>query len=566
MPAYIASAPKRFPPLDISQEAPVVTRKQIDIKHPEFLLNQEKWFNVSVLYTGGDEIKRVADRFLKRRPKEDQTVYQHRVDQFCYEDNLGCGLGWHEAEMFENDPAIEIKVKGKDGQPTDAEISPDQQAFYPQKFLKDCDCHGTTFIDMYRRVFTQLLLFGQTYVSVDLPARDPDNLVQTLQDERAKGLLDPYICAISPMDVINWDKDDHGNLLWAVIYSKNEQQRFLKKPVVVERWYWYDRQQYRVYEAKYEKPQSAVVITGAGMNSAPSTTSNLDAEKVPIELVRAGYHALAGKNVVPLQHIQVPDGWYMGNRAYLPALEHLNLSNALKFSLYMAALAVPVLITDDDVSSITMSETGFIKLGIGSSYHYAEPTGTCWEKLSERCKTLTEEIWRALYLVSQARSTTATASSQSGISKKQDMAPSHDVLNGLGDILRAKMQVTLEWVAAARVLAGFEADSNLTFDVRGFAFEEKLSTDEIAVIQDLLNMEIPSDLLEKELFILAARAALRDANADTLKAIIDQIRAAPDKATRVLEQQNAQAEQLQKTMVKTMGLDDPEGEGDAPAS
>jgi hypothetical protein len=59
---------------------------------------------------------------------------------------------------------------------------------------------------------------------------------------------------------------------------------------------------------------------------------------------------------------------------------------------------------------------------------------------------------------------------------------------------------------------------------------------------------------------------LRDANADTLKAIIDQIRAAPDKATRVLEQQNAQAEQLQKTMVKTMGLDDPEGEGDAPAS
>jgi hypothetical protein len=146
------------------------------------------------------------------------------------------------------------------------------------------------------------------------------------------------------------------------------------------------------------------------------------------------------------------------------------------------------------------------------------------------------------------------------------MAPSHDVLNGLGDILRAKMQVTLEWVAAARALTGFETDLNLTFDVRGFAFEEKLSTDEIAVIQDLLNMEIPSDLLEKELFILAARAALRDANADTLKAIIDEIRTAPDKATRVLEQQNAQAEQLQKTMVKTMGLDDPEGMGDAPAS
>lgn len=562
MAVIIAPAPKGFTPVDVSQEALTVTRKQIDAKHPDYLLRRELWTNINLLYEGGQSIIRCADRFLKRRPKEDQTVYQHRIDQFNYENNLGAGLGWHEAQMFENDPTIDLKVRGKDGQPVkDGKLTPDQDAFYNQKFLKDADRHGTTFVDVYRKLFTMLLKFGQGFISVDLPARDPDQTVQTLQQERDAALLDPYICAIEPENVINWETDEYGNLNWVVLYAKTEQQRFLQNPLVIERWYWYDRKQYRVYEAKYDKPQTASTATDAAATSAGVTSALVDMEKIPIELVRAGYHPLASKNTVPLQHVTVPAGWWMGNRAYLVALEHLNVSNALKWSLYMAALAVPILITDDDVSNLTQSEVGFFKFGIGSDYKFAEPSGTCWEHLANRARTLTEEIWRALYLVSQARTTSATASAQSGVSKQQDMAPSHDVLNGMGDILRAAMQQTLELVTAARVFVGFEQDANLIPDVRGFAFEEKLSTDEIAVIQDLLAMNIPSDLFEKECFILAVRAALRDANPDTLQDIIDQIRAAPDKQTRELQAQQAQTNLLQQQMTTTLALDDPEGVG-----
>lgn len=542
----VAPAPKGFQPVDVTSESSTVQRKQIDRKHPDYLLKRDVWTNVSLMYEGGAAIARCADRFLLQRPKEDQQVYAHRVAQFCYENNLGAGLGWHEAQMFENDPAIDIRMKGADGQAIDGDLPKDQDGFYNQRFLKDCDKHGTTFVDAYRKAFTMLLKFGEAWISVDLPARPEGVQPQTLQQERDSGLLEPYMCVMEPASVINWERDDYGNLNWAVLYSRTEQQRFLNKPLVIERWYWYDRQQYRVYEAKHEQGESGSVTDAGGAVVAGVTLSEQD--KVPVELVKAGYHPLARKNVVPLQHVRVPEGWWMGNRAYLPAKEHINVSNALKWSLFMAALAVPVLITDEDVSSITHAEHSFIKLGLGGDYKFAEPSGVCWEQLANRAKTLTEEIWRALYLVAQARSTNATASTQSGVSKQQDMAPSHDVLNGMGDVLRAAMQQTLQLVAQARAFAGSEVDLNLVFDVRGFAFEEKLSTDEIAVIQNLLNLNIPSDLFEKECFILAVRAALRDANPETLQAIIDQIKAAPDKQTRELQQASAEQDMLAAKM------------------
>ena len=115
MPVIIAPSPKGYAPINVDEEHLTVTRKQIDGKHPDYLLRRELWTNVNLLYEGGQAIIRCADRFLKRRPKEDQTVYQHRIDQFNYENNLGAGLGWHEAQMFENDPTIQLKIKGADG-------------------------------------------------------------------------------------------------------------------------------------------------------------------------------------------------------------------------------------------------------------------------------------------------------------------------------------------------------------------------------------------------------------------------------------------------------------------
>ena len=538
MPVIIAPAPKGLTPIALGNEALTLSRKQVDARHPNWQQNKEMWGNVALLYEGGDAVKRAAAQFLDKRPAEDSSVYSHRLKQFCYENNLGTGLGWHEAKMFESEPTISIKAKGKDGQPTDAKLSPDQDAFYNQRCLKDCDRHGCSLVDMYREVFTNLLLYGHSYVMVDLPARDPDKPVSTLQDEKAQHLLDPYVCVLSPLDVINWECDSHRNLNWAVVYSKTEEREFAKPVTVVERWYLYTRQQYRVYEIR----------TVQAENSTPASSDAGTAE-----LVRAGYHPMAALNRVPLQKIEVPPGWWMANRAYLPVLKHINVTNALHWSLFMAALAVPVVITEDDIGSIMQTEHGFIKLGIGSDYKFAEPSGRCWEALAQEAETLKQEIFREMYLVAQARDTSATPAAQSGVSKQQDMQPSKEVLNGMGDILRAAIQGTLDAVAAARNVALSDVDANLTFDVRGFQFKESASKDEVSAVQQVLNLDIPSPTFEKEVHKYAVASVIPDMNPDTRKVIFDEIDAAPAREERDLERRKKENQLLADSMGAAMG-------------
>jgi len=487
-------------------------RKDVDAKHPEY--NASAWEDTRLLYEGGLAIWEHRGRFLKQRPREDSTLYQYRLEHFCYENHLGTGLGWHEAEMFKQDPTIDIKLTGAKGEATDAPLPADQAAFWT-RFLGDCTRHGTTFVDLFRVVFTDLLLYQCSWVLTDLPTRDESQKPGSLAEEKKAGLLDPYLTHVSPQSLINWDCDAQGNLTWAVIYAKVSTQSFGAGAGAgsLERWTYFDRQGYRVYEAPVKQEVTS------------------DADQQPITMVREGYHALAAQGRLPLRRIQVPKGWWMGNRTYLPAIEHLNVSNALKWSLFMAALAMPVVITDDEMSDLTQSEAGFIKLSMGSDYKFAEPQGHSWEYLTRRAEALKEDIYRSMYLVAQARSNSATASAQSGVSKQQDMQPSHDVLAGIGDILRAGMQWVLGDVATARAtVPGYERDARLLFDVRGFSFDEEVNQAQIETVTGLYALNIPSKTLEKELDKRVARAAMPDLNPSIHELICAEIDAAPSRA------------------------------------
>lgn len=535
----VRPAPKGMAPVDMTNVPTAVERDVIDAKHPSWKQHQEVWFNTAVMYEGGTLIKKFATKFLFRRPKEDASVYAHRLELFTYENNIGTGLGWWQAEMFSADPKIDIRTKDADGNPvTDATINPDADKYYNQQLLKDCDKHGTSFLDFYKDVFRNLLLFRECFVLLDRKPMDPDSVV-TLEDARKSGEYDPYLCAYSPLDVINWDTDAFGNLNWAVVYKCTEQQRFLLPALKIERWYYYDRQQYRIYES---------------VSDAGSTPVQQD-QKAKVALVETGFHAMAANDMVPLQHIEFPEGWWLSNRAYLPATEHIDTVNVLRWSLRMAGLAVPVVCTDDDISTLTQSEYMFIKLSQGSTYNWSEPEGRSWTHLADRIKVLTEEIWRAMYLVAQSRSTSATASSQSGVSKQQDMAPSHDVLGGMGGILRAAMQNTLQFVMLAR------GDDNLIPDVTGFTFEDKLTSAELDVIEAVLALGIPSDLFEREVYKLAIRLVLKGANDDLLNKIFEQVMTGPTRG----EQQAAQLQQRANLVRQniTTALKDPVTAGES---
>ena len=128
-----------------AHEAAAAYLKALDAKHPEYTANARAWEDLGLLYCGGHALKAQASRFLVKRPKELSDVYSARLQRFTYQNILGTALGWYQAAMFETDPDIIVKREGGDA-------NEEEQAFY-SRFLNDCDKGGTSFVDLYRRVF-----------------------------------------------------------------------------------------------------------------------------------------------------------------------------------------------------------------------------------------------------------------------------------------------------------------------------------------------------------------------------------------------------------------------------
>lgn len=500
--------------------------------HYEYDFRYEAWLDLSLLYEGGAALKNRAERLLKKRPREDEEVFACRLDGFTYNNILGLALGWYGASLFDSAPEMFFKG-GSEG-------------FYDD-FLENCDTVGTGYVDFFKRVFQVLLTYGAAWVLTDLKGLEPgEDAPVTRQDERDGGFLDPHVASYTPIEVINWQYDKLGKLKWCVVKIETQEQNFLEEPQIVSTWFYYDRQNYRVWEDR-RSPQEQVTIA---LNTSGRTA----------KLLREGKHALARVNRVPVRRLLLSEGLWLANRAYLLLLDHLNSDNALKFALLMSNLAVPVVIGDFDPQDMTFAEVGFLHFPSGTEYQWSEPEGKSFAQAAKRIESAREEAFRLMGLQSQGRSMHATPAMQSGRSKQLEMAPAKQTLVGMGDDVRRHMQDVLLDVRDAR------GDTKVEPDVRGFNFQDDMSTEEVFAVTSLLGMRIPSKTFEKTIYKKVAKAWMTDANRDELTKVYGEIEAGPTMEEREQDEFNQRVKLAKSSLSKAMmkgnrELEQPPGRG-----
>lgn len=511
---------------------PVAT---IDQRREEHKLFCDAWDNLDVLRQGGRVLQMQADRFLIKRPKEPNDVYQVRLQHLKYQNLLAMVIGYYNAKLFESDPDVDLKIAGEAiEEPADPDnpdmTDPNDDAwdFYNETFLKDCDRAGTSFTDFMRSVIEDVLLYQRSYVLLDLPKGVQNGA--TLADQDVRPLLRRY----DPRAAINWDADAYGNLAWIVFEVKTFERKFMGKRVAVRRWYYFDTQKFYTYEWRDDDKQTGTTPVARLVDEGPHSMSDYaDPETGQI-----------GR--VPVHVIDVQADQWMANRIYFSLIDHFNTDNTYSWSLLMANLAMPVIITEGEYRP-TLSEGGYILLPPGSEFHWTEPGGKTFDASDRRLAALREEIFRMVNLQAQGRSSSASASSQSGYSKEQDMAPARDVLNFFGDIIRSNMQVILYLVAAIR------QEATMDFDVRGFDFNETdklLDIEEAAAVEGL---EIPSETFRKERMKEVVRSFAHDWNPELIATIEAEIDAAPTQEE--LDQQQAEQDQqaIQTSLQRSAG-------------
>lgn len=510
---------------------PVATINQSNALHQ---LYGQLWRDIDVLHQGSRVLQLQADRFLLKRPKEPNDIYIERVKGFTYHNLMDLGVGYYRAKLFEDDPEIDIKQSGKalvapaettDTKDPEVIVDPADAVwhFYVEQFLVDCDGGRTSYVEFFKLVMASLLLYQRAYILMDLPAGTQN--AATAADQNIRPLLKLY----GPQQVINYEVDDRGNLNWILIRVESQDHSFLKRARKIVRWHYFDRTEFFTYEWREgdKRPE--------GVNS--------DVAK----LVGFGNHSMADYkddetgNVtgrVPVHVIEVTSDFWIANRVFLPMIDHLNVDNSYSFALKQGNLAMPV-ITSDSEFQPTLAECGFIMLPQGATFAWAEPSGTSYQRSQERIDSLREEIFRLMHLQAQGKSSTAVASAQSGYSKEQDMAPAHDILESMGDLIRTNMQIVLYLVAAIR------QETTLDFDVRGFEFEEREVLPEIEAVAALQAVQVRSETFAREVEKSLVRSFGRDWNPELVKTIEAEIDAAP--SNEELQQQELQQDQKMLT-------------------
>jgi hypothetical protein len=496
-----------------------VSVEAIDVQHADYTTYIDAWNQLELLHAGGVRLKNQAQMFLMRRPKEMVDVYMERGKRFVYQDILGTIVGWYVAKLYEREPRIDIETGDE---------------FY-EKFLKDCDRSGGTFVDADRDHFINQLLYGRSYALIDLPRVESE--IASRADEIEAG-IEPYLTIWDPRTVINWQTDEDGNFNWIVMKSVRQvQDEPLSKPRTESYWHIFDRQQYYTY--RYIQAADDAVLSDKRTD-----------QKAIATLIDSGPHALSASNRVPVRCLSVPDTLWLGNRAYLQLWDHLDTENTYSWKLFMANLPLLVLKGEPNMTGMSVSESAWLHLkDEKASIEWLEPDGSSFEEARQRLQYLREEIYRCFYLQAQGRSSSATGSAASGYSKELDMAPSADVLNMFGARHRADMQLLLSDVALVRGDAEFKAD------IGWQKFDDKPTMAAISVAQAVQDLGIENPVFERELDKRVISAALDDANEETKAAALKLVDESPSRS----EKKTAEQQMQQQAFAKSFQREDVRG-------
>jgi len=432
--------------------------RQIDIEHPEYIARKHVWRAYRDLYAGGEQIKQNAATYLVQRQKEPADVYRERLSRVFYENYLGSIVDWYGATLFRREPLL--LVDGND----------ERAKAFVNSFVEDCDCKGTSLSEFFRKLITEAMITGSSYVMVDFPRMT--GKAATRAEEEERGAARAYLVDWTAEQLINWSHDPAGSFEWVVL----RQSSLRKDTVAAERWIketrwlYYDKQQFQIYRRMESE-------TGAAGE---------------IERIDQGLHGLAASNRVPLFSVRVPEGLWLMNKAGLLQLEHFNKSNALGWALTMGLFATPVIYSDREWDQV-VGESYYIQLGQQDRFGWTEPEGKVYQVAAENLKRLQEEIYRVCYLLTQAGGP-MSGGSASGLSKQRDYAITQEVLRAYGDVVKETMKRILRAIVDARQdRLGVDVSGMDEFDIGDFSAE-------LADAERLLALGIPSTTLKRQVF------------------------------------------------------------------
>lgn len=205
----------------------------LDRCHPYYVSMLSLWNRATSAYKGGRDYVR---KTLTRHPSETEEEFKYRQEH-----SYNINLIKYSTQKFGD------YIFSK----------PPRRTGAPDYILKDFDRKGKSANSVIREIFDYFTIYGLAWVFVDMPVLD-GNLVSL--DVKTKNKIRPYVNAVAPMDVPDWDYDDTGELNWIIREEYiTEKTDPLREPKRIKRRTLYTKEYWQTFDKVIDAGQSGVI-------------------------------------------------------------------------------------------------------------------------------------------------------------------------------------------------------------------------------------------------------------------------------------------------------------------
>lgn len=454
----------------LAQAAPAsMTWADFQQRHPEW--RGEYWAECRALYAGGDKLlgdKAVLERLFPQHLHEAGKIYEERKKRAHYYpyagtiiDHLLAGLGTDPLRIsfsIVDDKGVQtLPPEGKWWERwicdvTDTAERPSDYGLEDDDDGEDDDEGGTTMHAFICDVLREALQTRTAWVLADLPPVDEDApapQITSALDAELLGKHDPYLCVVPAEQVIDWQTDDKGRILWAIVMTQEQIRETPKarRGTIRHTFVLWDAETWTKYQIDVDPSRGP----------SPDTL-------VPVVAGPTAH----GFGRTPIERLVLPEGLYAMGKLHSLAREHFNKRCAMSWAEYKSLFAVlyeflgpedgdgegmPVASAQMDSNRATnqVRGQGWTQVrGKDDDARYVGPDVAPFKEARESCNDAMREMHRVMFSMALSANMDSAALQRSGDSKAQDGATTAVLLDAFGQIVRRFFRRLLVLAALGR--------------------------------------------------------------------------------------------------------------------
>lgn len=209
----------------------MVTVKQLKTQNPEY--DPDCIIKTDLLYEGGTTLSKHANIFLDRGEDEGDQFYKERL-MTAYDPIFANTLDRFKSLLFSVPltilPSADTNNAATPSKPLDSKLKE-----FLHQFEKDCDGKGTSFHNFCKESFLTALKHTHSLTMVDMPA--VEKVKDNLADQLAAGDLNGYLIDIPLASMIDWQRDEMGDLVWIKLFCESKHRDHALAPLMcLYRW------------------------------------------------------------------------------------------------------------------------------------------------------------------------------------------------------------------------------------------------------------------------------------------------------------------------------------------